>query len=175
VQAGAAVSRLDSFLRRLQAQRDCLNAAVGRMAARPGPVFELGLGNGRTYDHLREACPEREVYVFERTVSAHPSCVPDPQHLFEGPLESTLEDVRERFAGEVVLVHADLGSGRPRQDAETAALLSGKLPVFLAPGAIVVSDQELDMPGASVLPLPPGVQRGRYFMYRWPTRSNSKE
>ena len=39
------MSRLDSFLRRLQAQRGCLNDAAALVGARPGPVFELGLGN----------------------------------------------------------------------------------------------------------------------------------
>ena len=48
------MSRLDSFIRRMQAQRDCLNAAAGLIADVPGVVFDLGLGNGRTFDHLRE-------------------------------------------------------------------------------------------------------------------------
>ncbi|MGH6887075.1 MAG: class I SAM-dependent methyltransferase, partial [Geminicoccales bacterium] len=48
------MSRLDSFIRRLEAQRACLDLAAARIADLPGPVLELGLGNGRTYDHLRE-------------------------------------------------------------------------------------------------------------------------
>ena len=59
------MSRLDSFLRRLQAQRDCLNAAVSLVADRPGPIFELGLGNGRTYDHLRSLL-DRKLRHFRR-------------------------------------------------------------------------------------------------------------
>lgn len=162
------MSRLDSFLRRLLAQRECLNAAAGLIAGLPGPVFELGLGNGRTYDHLREICPEREVFVFERAVRAHPQSVPDADHLFEGLLEETLVAVRPRFAGTVALAHADLGSGQAEVDAATAALVSGALPPLLAPGAIIVSDQELKIEGAEVLPLPGEVQPGRYFMYRRP-------
>jgi hypothetical protein len=46
-------SRLDSFIRRLEAQRACLDWAAQEIAAVPGEVVELGLGNGRTYDHLR--------------------------------------------------------------------------------------------------------------------------
>ena len=162
------MSRLDSFLRRLQAQCDCLNAAVSLVADRPGPIFELGLGNGRTYDHLRKACPRRQVFVFERKVSAHPDCIPDAEHLFEGRIEDTLEAVRDRFAGAAALVHADLGSGQAARDARTAALVSKKLPPLLAPGAVIVSDQELNMEPAAAHPLPPGVQPGRYFMYLWP-------
>ena len=51
------MSRLDSFIRRLEAQRACLALAAGRIGGLPGPVLELGLGNGRTYDHLRELLP----------------------------------------------------------------------------------------------------------------------
>ena len=161
------MSRLDSFLRRLQAQRDCLNAAVGQVAALPGPVFELGLGNGRTYDHLRAACPGREIFVFERSVAAHPDCIPDADHLFEGPVGDTLAAAAARFAGTVALVHADLGSGHPDIDAQTAATVAARLPALLAPGAVVVSDQKLNLPAGEDLPLPAGVQAGRYFMQRW--------
>ena len=60
------MSRLDSFIRRLQAQRACLNEAVAQIRGVEGFVLELGLGNGRTFDHLREICPDREIYVFDR-------------------------------------------------------------------------------------------------------------
>ncbi len=162
------MSRLDSFLRRLIAQRDCLNLAAELIHGLPGPVFELGLGNGRTYDHLREICPEREIFVFERRVSAHPDCIPDPEHLFEGLLEDRLSELQVRFAGRVALVHADLGSGHPDQDARTAAMISAGLPPFMCAGGVIVSDQELTLPAAETLPLPAAVQPGRYFLYRWP-------
>lgn len=51
------MSRLDSFIRRLQAQRDVLDWAADGVEDRAGLVLELGLGNGRTYDHLRERLP----------------------------------------------------------------------------------------------------------------------
>lgn len=159
------MSRLDSVLRRLQAQRDCLNLAIRLVRDLPGPVFELGLGNGRTYDHLRESCPDREIFVFERRVSAHVDCIPDAEHLFEGEIEETLDGALSRFAGTVALAHADLGSGHAVRDACTAAMISTKLTWFLAPGGIIVSDQELYLPTAEAVALPPGVQAGRYFMY----------
>ena len=162
------MSRLDSFLRRLTAQRDCLNLAAELVRALPGPVFELGLGNGRTYDHLRETCPEREIFVFERRVTAHPDCIPDAEHLFEGLLEDRVVEVRPRFAGRVALVHADLGSGYPAQDARTTAVISAGLPPLMAAGGVIVSDQELNLPTAAAVPLPDGVQPSRYFLYRWP-------
>jgi hypothetical protein len=42
------MSRLDSFIARMQAQRDCLNFLKPAIDALPGPILEVGLGNGRT-------------------------------------------------------------------------------------------------------------------------------
>lgn len=162
------MSRLEGALRRLEAQRDCLELAIRLVRDLPGPVFELGLGNGRTYDHLRVHCPERDIFVFERQVAAHADCIPDADHLFEGAIEDTLDRVHGRFAGRVVLAHADLGSGQPVRDACTAAMLSTRLGWFMAPGGVVASDQELYLPDVTVLALPQGVREGRYFLYRWP-------
>ena len=75
------MSRLDSFIRRLEAQRACLNQAALAIAALPGPVLELGLGNGRTYDHLRELLPGREIFVFEREPPVSPEFTPDNRQL----------------------------------------------------------------------------------------------
>ena len=93
------MSRLDSFIRRLEAQRACLEYAAGQIRDLPGPVLELGLGNGRTYDHLRELLPEREIFVFERAVNAHPDCIPDPAHLILGDVRATLPQARARLPG----------------------------------------------------------------------------
>ena len=84
------MSRLDSAIRRLQAQRACLDTAAGMITGMPGVVLELGLGNGRTFDHLRSRLPERDIYVFDRQVAAHPDCIPRDDHLFLGDLAETL-------------------------------------------------------------------------------------
>ena len=62
------MSRLDSFIRRLEAQRSCLALAVERSRHVPGVVLELGLGNGRTFDHLREIIARRLRHNLRRTV-----------------------------------------------------------------------------------------------------------
>lgn len=160
------MSRLDSFIRRLEAQRACLDAAARAIAGLPGPVFELGLGNGRTFDHLRETCPDREIFVFERRVAAHPDCVPDADHLFLGDLKESLPAAESRFAGQVALVHVDIGSGDQAATREIAGFIAGRLPRFLRPGAMVASDQCLDGAGLPAAALPPGVEPGRYFLYR---------
>ena len=163
---GERVSRLDSAIRRLMAQRACLDAAAALIADLPGPVLELGLGNGRTYDHLREILPDRGIYVFDRRVAAHPECVPDDDHLFLGDVLKMLPRAAERLAGQVALVHSDIGSGRPEVDAPLAAALGEALAPLLRPGAIVVSDQRLAVVDWQDEALPKDVPAGRYFFYR---------
>ena len=51
----------------MQAQRDCLNFLKPAVDALSGPILEVGLGNGRTYDDLRDLF-RRDIYVFERKV-----------------------------------------------------------------------------------------------------------
>ncbi len=164
------MSRLDSFIRRLEAQRACLDHACARIAERPGPVFELGLGNGRTYDHLRSrlADPEERwpIYVFERKVAAHPDCIPETSRLYLGDFHETLPRAGRDFAGRVVLVHADMGSGDAEANRRLAAFVSEVLPPALAPGALVLSDQPLAMAGAVAAALPEAVPPGRYHLYR---------
>ena len=84
------MSRLDSFIRRLEAQRDCLDLAALLVRELEGEVLELGLGNGRTYDHLRQLFPNRKIYVCERRVAAHPNCVPPAELDANGSLMSLL-------------------------------------------------------------------------------------
>src|ERR671914_288874 len=105
------MSRLDSFIRRLEAQRACLGYAAGQIRDLPGPVLELGLGNGRTYDHLRELLPKREIFVFEREVKAHPDCIPDAMHLILGDVRATLPEAGRRLPGPAALAHLDVGTG----------------------------------------------------------------
>jgi hypothetical protein len=147
------MSRLDSFIRRLEAQRRCLNHCAGLIAEVDGPILE-------------EIFPSREIFVFERKVMAHPDCVPDARHLFLGSIGKTLPEAVRRFAGEVALIHADLGSGRPEIDRRTAVTLSRHIPRLLAPQGVVLSDLTLEIAGAEDLALPAGVTPGRYGIHR---------
>jgi hypothetical protein len=160
------VSRLDSFIRRLQAQRVCLDHAVGLIRDLPGPVLELGLGNGRTYDHLRERLPGRDIYVCERQVAAHPDCIPPDRFLILGDMRETLPQARARIGAAVALVHADLGSGDAEANRRQAVELAPLIANLLQPGGIVVSDQALMASHLRPLELPTGVKPGRYFLYR---------
>ncbi len=78
------MSRLDSFIRRLCAQRDILNSIRDDIHAMPGTIIELGLGNGRTYDHIRELFPNRRIIAFDRAMRSFESSTPDEGSLVVG-------------------------------------------------------------------------------------------
>lgn len=158
------MSRLDSAIRRLEAQRACLNRAAGMIRSIDGPVLELGLGNGRTYDHLRGLLPDRRIVVFERKAMAHPESMPPARDLIEGDFRTTLVDVLAKIGTPAALVHADIGSGDRAVTADLAAWLGSVIGLFVTAGAVIVSDQPLDVPGAKAFPLPEIVAEGRYNM-----------
>jgi len=160
------VSRLDSFLRRIEAQRDCLDHAAGLVGHIEGPIIELGLGNGRTFDHLHTLFPDRDVYAFDRRMAADPASAPDDAHLVLGDFRETVPGALARIGAPAALAHCDFGSGRPERDAALAAWLSSVLPPILASGAAVVSDQALAHERLNPLPLPASTGAGRYFIYR---------
>jgi len=160
------VSRLDSYIRRICAQRDCLNLVAESIAGHDGLILELGLGNGRTFDHLRELFPTQEVFVFERMVAAHPDCIPDAPHLIEGDIRQTLPLALEKWGRRILFVHADLGSGNPRVDEALAAFVATVLPPYLLSQGMVLSDQNLSSGHWDEAELPPRISPGRYFMYR---------
>ena len=158
-------TRLDRAIRRLEAQRACLNWAIHEIAGLPGIVLELGLGNGRSFDHLRAHMPDREIYVFERSPAAHPACTPSPDRLIVGTLEETLPAAQKRFAGKVAFLHSDIGTGDDDRNRRFAAWLGPELIPLLVPGAIVASDQKLEALADFSVPPPEGIEEGRYHLY----------
>ncbi len=159
------MSRLDSAIRRLVAQRDCLEMAADLIRDVPGPVLELGLGNGRTYDHLRTLFPGREIFVFDRRIAAHPDCIPDDAHMIIGDLIQTLPVALSRIGARAAMVHSDIGSGDKAESRNRARSLVRLLVPLLAPDAIVVSDQDMAVVGWPEVALPEGIAPGRYYMY----------
>ena len=160
------MSRLDSFIRRLEAQRACLDQAAELIRGLDGVVLELGLGNGRTYDHLRSLLPDREIYVCERRVAAHPDCIPPPARLILGDMRETLSAACGWLGGQAALIHLDAGSGDGADDLALAAALAPRILPLLRVGAVLVSEPQIDSPDLAILPLPHGIAAGRYHLYR---------
>jgi len=158
------MSRLDSFIRRLSAQRDILNHVSDTLIGMlEGPVMELGLGNGRTYDHLREKFPGRRIVAFDRVDRSHGPTAPDPDNLITGEIEHTAKT----FVGiEAALVHADIGSGYDEIDALTLKWLPDMAANLLRKDGIAVSGLPLTHPQLLPLDIPATVNPGRYFLYR---------
>jgi hypothetical protein len=160
------VSRLDSFIRRLEAQRACLELAADLVAGLDGDVLELGLGNGRTYDHLRKLFPHRKIYVCERTVAAHPDCVPPSELLLLGDMRETLPAARARLTDRVVLAHLDPGNGEIAASKALADHLAPLIVPLLQLNGVLVSEPAVTADELSALPLPDGIEAGRYNLYR---------
>lgn len=160
------MSRLDSFIRRLEAQRAVLNWAAGAIRGRDGLVLELGLGNGRTYDHLRELLPDREIHVFERDPQPNPRSMPPARFLVVGDMAQTLPAFAQRHGAAAVLIHVDVTTGAPERDAVAFAWLPAHTAALAMAGAIVLSGWALHHPELAPVALPDEVPEGRYFAYR---------
>jgi hypothetical protein len=159
------MSRLDSHIRRLLAQRAVIDRAADLIRDIPGPILELGLGNGRTYDHLRERFPDREIFVFDFEIASHPDSQPDPGHFIAGDFRTTLATAGGRIGAPAALAHCDIGSHSVERSRALAAAMAIELSPLLAPGAIVLCDQTISMPDWTALPLPPRIIKGRYYIY----------
>ncbi|MGV1916424.1 class I SAM-dependent methyltransferase [uncultured Agrobacterium sp.] len=158
------MSRLDSFIRRLSAQRDILNHVHGDLdLPADGPIMEIGLGNGRTFNHLRELFADRRIVAFDRAMGAHASSVPEEGNLVLGEIDQTAKD----WVGiGAALVHADIGTGYDEKDAVTLTWLPQIVSGMLAKGGIAVSGLPLKEPSLDPLPVPDTVPTDRYFLYR---------
>jgi len=160
------MSRLDSFIARMQAQRDCLNFLKPAIDALPGPIFEIGLGNGRTYDHLRVLFPGRDIYVFERQVAAHPDCIPPDNRLFLGEARKSIPRAARQLGACGALIHTDLGTGDHAANMAMGEWLGPALDALAAPGGYVLANQALTVSRWQRQPEPPNVPKDRYFLYR---------
>ncbi|GHF40128.1 class I SAM-dependent methyltransferase [Seohaeicola zhoushanensis] len=160
------MSRLDIFIDRMVSQRACLDWAIAETATMPGPVFELGLGNGRTYHHLREKVAGRQILVFERAVASHPDSTPPDADLILGDVRDTLPATLARLGATASLVHADLGGHNLEKNDAFAQLISPLVEPLLAPGGLMVSSDRMYFDRLEELPLPPGAVPGRCFIYR---------
>jgi len=160
------MSRLDLFIDRMVSQRACLDAAIAQTAAMPGPVFELGLGNGRTYHHLRERITGRDIFVFERAIASHPDSTPPEDRVILGDVNETLVQTLARFGPVASLVHADLGGHNREKNDIFARKISPLVEPLLAPGGLMVASDRMYFETLKELPLPEGAVEGRCFIYQ---------
>ena len=162
------MSRLDEFINRMTSQKAGLEWAFQDIAHKTGLVFELGLGNGRTFDHMREHMPDKKIYVFERNPEPHPASMPDNEQLIIGDVRKTLNETLERFGPVADLINADLGSYSKDRNNQFAIEISPEIEPLLAPGGLMLSTDKMYFTKLVEEPLPAGVTPGRLFIYRAP-------
>ncbi len=159
------MSRLDIFINRMVSQRACLNHAAALTAQMPGPVFELGLGNGRTYHHMVEIMPGRDIFVFERAVASNPDSTPPDEQLMLGDVHDTLSAALARFGPTASLIHADLGGHDLAKNDAFARAISPLVEPLLANGGLMVSSDEMYFDTLREMDLPDDAVPGRCFIY----------
>lgn len=160
------MSRLDLFIDRMVSQRACLNHAAALTQQMEGPVYELGLGNGRTYHHMCSILPVEDIFVFERAVASHPDSTPPDAQVFLGDVFDTLPQALARFGPTARLIHADLGGHNAEKNDAFARKLSPVVAPLLAPGGLMVSSDRMYFDDLQEIALPPDAVPGRCFIYQ---------
>lgn len=164
-------SALERLVGRLLAQRAHLEAAVPLVERVSGPVFEIGLGKGRTYSHLRSLFPDRPIYCFDRELHAPPGDQPPTDHLFLGEFRDTIAAAAARIGTAIAFAHCDIGTRRPERDLALARYLAATLPQLMAPSGVIAGDRPLESSSLVRLTspsheLPRGIPQWPYFLYR---------
>ncbi|MEP1587851.1 MAG: class I SAM-dependent methyltransferase [Tateyamaria sp.] len=159
------MSRLESMRRRLTAQIDGINWAADLIKDIDGDVLEMGLGNGRTYDHLRQEITGRRIWVIDRVLKPHPSCIPPKDDFLQGEAEDMLSKLAD--AGhKMALAHYDFGHGVKELDVTEGGALSPFIAALMVSGGLVLSQQPLV--GFEQIKGPDTVDPERYLFYRTP-------
>ena len=157
------MSRLNSMMRRLAAQADGLEWGTTMVDSLQGDFLDMGLGNGRTYDHIREIAPNRRIWVMDRALNCHPSCVPPEPDFLQGEAEDMLKKMA-MDGTKVAMAHYDFGFGDKTKDVAEAARLSTMIKEIMLPGGVLVSGQPLV--GFEQVRGPTTVAPERYYFYR---------
>jgi len=156
------MSRLESMMRRLTAQKLGLEWAAEKTAALTGDALEIGLGNGRTYDHMREILPQRHIWVIDRILQCHHSCTPPAEYFLQGEAGPMLQRLKIENR-KITLAHYDCGIGVKEKDVAEAAELSPLIAAVMVSGGIIVSGQPLV--GIRQVSGPDGIAPDRYYFY----------
>ena len=131
-----------------------------------GVVLEFGLGKARTFDHMRKLLPQRDVYVFEREIAAHPDCIPHPAFQFIGDFRDSIPRAIEQLGRSAALAHLDIRTGQKNTSLALASKIAPCIEKLLCVNAIVVSDQKVERWRSYKLPLLAGIPENRIHLYR---------
>lgn len=155
------MSALDALIRRLMSQRASLERAVALVAQLPGPALQIGWGDGIAYDHLRDVLRRRELFVLDRAIAAAPDAPPAPAQRILGDPSETLPQAWERWHREAAFAFLNLTA-----PARAAAELAPLLAPLLRPGAVVIAEGALELPGWETVAVPDAARDAREHIYR---------
>jgi hypothetical protein len=138
------MSRLDDLVRRMQTQRAVLNLAIDRVksAGLDGSIVELGLGSGRTFDHLRENFPGRTLVTFDWQMEATKDCFPEKNQFIKGEILKTFPKFAQGKNSTCCLLHIDIGTRDRQRDRELYSSLCESIVSILCENGLLVSDRE---------------------------------
>ena len=160
------MSRLEDLTHRFLTQQAVLNRALEMIDGLDGIIVELGLGKGRSYDHLKERLPTRDIYVFDHELSCEREFAPPPEFWVFGEITQTLPEFCKRFSGQAAFVHSDIGTRHRAADLPLAEFVAGHLGTLLRTDAVVASDRPMDVAGWKALPALREMEHFPYYMYR---------
>ena len=126
----------------------------------PGPALEIGWGDGVAYDHMREIMRRREILVFDRQIAAAADAPPAQEQRIIGDPRETLPMTWERCRRDAALAH--LNTHSPRMAAELAPLVAP----MLRPGAVVIAEAPLELPGWEQIALADSTRDRNDYLYR---------
>jgi hypothetical protein len=155
------VSALDLLIRRLMSQRASLERAAAMIAQLPGPALQIGWGDGVAYEHLHEILRRRDLFVFDKAIAAPETAPPQPDHRIIGEPSETLPQAWERWRREAAFAYLNFPT-----PARIAAELAPLLAPLLRPGAFVIAETALELPGWEALPASEGARDAREHLYR---------
>jgi hypothetical protein len=142
-------------------QRASLERASVLVTQLPGPALQIGWADGIAYDHLREVLRRRELFVFDHAIAATGDAPPDAEHRILGDPAETLPQAWERWRREAALVYLSFPA-----PARAAAELAPLVAPLLRPGAVVIAETTLELPGWDAIPAPEGTRDAREHLYR---------
>ena len=152
---GAGGSRLDSAIAYFKALTQVLDQAAAAASGLEGPILVIGLGNGRSLDHLREKLPGRRFLAYDLEDRAHPRSRPDSRDLFLQSAGSGIEDVLGAPDAPPALIHCDF---RHALDFAAGGFSFQRLAEALCPGGQL----SLEWPEASAPRFPPVLVPARH-------------
>ena len=160
------MSRLENLIHRFTSQKRHLDRAIELIAETQGIVVEIGLGSGRTFDHLREKLPGRELFTFDYRVETHPGCQPTKEQAILGDISETLPPFSQSQVKKAALVHVDIGTKNREEDKVRYASLTDSFCQLLVPGGLLISDRELFTDELTALEKFDVDQQWAYYSYK---------